>query len=302
MARIFISGANGFIGRALSMRLLKEGHEVWGGTRKETLLPAGIKPLITGDLASKAPALAGVDVVIHAAGLAHQKGYTPENLMRTNVTAAENLARATPEKARFIFLSSIVVHGRANPGTITEQTLPTPTDFYARSKLAAEQALTKQLRTRLCIVRPSAVIGPQCPGNILSLIKVLQKGLPLPLGGIHNARSFIDVEDLAGLLALLATNDAHGLVLAAHPAPISTPDLIRALAKGLNRPARLLPIPSSLLGLAARSVGKGQMWQSLSGNLVVRPEAALKLGWKPVSSLAESFEKTSAWVKNNARP
>lgn len=300
MARVFISGANGFIGQTLGARLVAEGHEVLGGIRKTHPLPAGITPLITGDLTSKAPVLDGVDVVIHAAGLAHQKGYAPEDLMRANVSASENLACATPEHARFIFLSSIVVHGRSNATTITERTPPTPADIYAQSKLVAEQALASQLGSRLCVVRPTAVIGPRCPGNIPLLIKALQKGLPLPLGAIDNARSFIDIEDLASLIALLVVETAPELVLAAHPTPISTPDLIRALAKGLNHPARLLPIPPSWLSLAARAVGKSQMWQSLSGNLAVRPEAALKLGWQPATSLAASFEKTGMWAKNNA--
>lgn len=159
--------------------------------------------------------------------------------------------------------------------------------------------MLRRLGARLCIVRPTAVIGPQCPGNIPSLIKVLQKGLPLPLRAIDNARSFIDVEDLADLITLLVTGHAPELVLAAHPTPISTPDLIRALAKGLHRPARLLPIPPSWLDLAARAVGKSRMWQSLSGNLIVQPEAALKLGWQPTTSIAASFEKTAVAAKNN---
>lgn len=294
MARIFVSGANGFIGRALIGKLQREGHEVIGGLRRPASLPAGVTPFITGDLADTAPALGGVDVVIHAAGQAHQKSQNLGAMMRNNVKATEKLALATPENARFIYLSSIGIHGRSSPALITELTPPAPTDDYARSKLMAEQALAKQLGHRLHVVRPTAVIGPGCPGNIPSLIKVLQKGLPLPLGAIRNARSFIDVDDLAQLIAMLVTGDAPRLVLAAHPTPISTPDLIRALAQGLNRPARLLPVPPTWLRLAARTAGKSRMWESLSGTLAVRPEAAMQLGWKPASSIAASFQKTAA--------
>lgn len=276
------------------MQLLQAGHDVIGGVRSPTPLVNGVVPLITGDLAAAVPALPKVDAVIHTAGLAHQNGRSFEAMMRGNVTASENLARATPPNARFIFLSSIVVHGRVNPAAITDSTPPTPADDYAHSKYAAEQALAKYLGPRLHIIRPTAVIGPNCPGNISLLLKVIRRGLPLPLGAIRNERSFIDVEDLARLVIMLIGKAAPPLVLAAHPAPISTPDLIRALAMGLNRPARLLPIPPALLATMTGIVGKRQMWQSLSGNLVVRPEAALRMGWQPACTLSESLEKTSS--------
>lgn len=293
MARVFVSGANGFIGRALTDQLLRNGHQVVGGLRRPSPLADNVIPLITGDLANAAPMLENVDAVIHTAGLAHQKGHDFKAMIRGNVTAAEKLARATPATARFIFLSSIVVYGRACPAPLTDSTPPAPVDDYARSKYMAEQALSQILGPRLHIIRPTAVIGPHCPGNIALLLKALRAGLPLPLGAIHNARSFIDVEDLAHLIARLLTGDVPQLVLAAHPSPISTPDLIRALARGLNRPAKLPSIPPTLLALAARAVGKAQIWQSLAGNLVVHPQAALRLGWMPACDLATSFEKTA---------
>lgn len=294
MARVFVSGSNGFIGRVVTSQLLRAGHDVIGGVRQPAPLAAGVTPLITGDLADSVPALPELDAVIHTAGLAHQHGRSPETMMRGNVVAAENLARATPANARFIFLSSIVVHGRASPVPLTDATLPAPHDEYARSKLMAEQMLTRHLGQRLNIIRPAAVIGPHCPGNIALLLKVLRRGLPLPLGAIQNERSFIDVEDLARLILMCLTAAAPRVMLAAHPTPISTPGLIRALANGLNRRARLWPLPPACLALAAHLTGKEQMWKSLSGDLVVRPEAALQMGWQPATSLTMSLEKTAA--------
>lgn len=293
MARIFVSGANGFIGRALTTRLLHAGHDVMGGVRVPVPLAEGIRPLITGDLTTSTLALGDVDVVIHTAGLAHQNGRSLEEMRRGNVTAAEKLAAATPTAARFIFLSSIVVHGRAHPTPIMDTTPPAPTDDYARSKLAAEQSLRALLGSRLHIVRPAAVIGPHCPGNIPLLLKALRRGVPLPLGAIRNARSFIDISDLTDLILKLVDGNAPGLLLAAHPQPISTPDLIRALARGLNHPARLWPVPPLWLALAARATGKSRMWQSLSGSLVVKPQAALQLGWSPARELSLSLQKTA---------
>ena len=294
MARVFVSGANGFIGRAITRQLLQAGHDVIGGLRTPTPLANGVVPLVTGDLAAAIPALSEVDAVIHTAGLAHQMGRSVDTMMRGNVTAAENLARATPANARFIFLSSIVVHGRANPAPITDSTPAAPADDYARSKHAAEQALARQLGPRLHIIRPTAVIGPHCPGNIPLLLKAIRRGLPLPLGAIRNQRSFIDVEDLAHLTIMLLEKSPPPVVLAAHPTPISTPALIRALAKGLNRPARLLPVPPAWMALMTGIAGKRQMWQSLAGDLVVHPEAALLLGWQPACPLAASLESTAS--------
>lgn len=293
MARVFVSGANGFIGRSLTRHLRQAGHEVIGGTRHACVLEDGITPCVTGDLADSAPDLTGVDAVIHTAGLAHSQGRTLAQMHRGNVTAAQTLARATPPKAAFIFLSSIIVHGRACDGEVTEATLPAPEDDYARSKLAAEQALAVLLGPRLHIVRPAAVIGPHCPGNLKLLLKALHKNLPLPLASLNNQRSFIDVDDLAALLTHLLTLPAPRLILAANPEPISTPNLIRALAQGLKRPARLWPFPPMLLGLAARLLGKELMWQSLSGSLVVTPRAALALGWRPTYSLQQSLLRTA---------
>lgn len=293
MARLFVSGANGFIGQALTRHLCRAGHEVIGGTRRACALQDGITPCVTGDLANAAPDLTGVEAVIHTAGLAHSQGRTWAEMLRGNVTAAETLARATPAEAEFFFLSSLIVHGRACDGEITEATLPAPEDDYARSKLEAEQALAAILGPRLHIIRPAAVIGPHCPGNLPRLLKALRKGLPLPLASLNNQRSFIDVDDLAALLTRLLTLNAPRLVLAANPTPISTPDLIRALAQGLNRPARLWPFPPALLGLAARLLGKELMWQSLSGSLVVTPRAALDLGWRPAYSLQQSLLRTA---------
>ena len=293
MARIFVSGANGFIGQRLTRHLLRAGHEVIGGVRQACTLADGVTMLVTGDLADAAPQLTGIDAVIHTAGLAHSHGRTLKDMRRGNVLAAQNLARATPPNARFLFLSSIIVHGRACENTLTETSSPAPADDYARSKFEAEQALAAILENRLCVVRPTAVIGPHCPGNIPLLIKALRAGVPLPLASLHNQRSFIDVEDLAALLTVLLAPTAPKLVLAAHPTPVSTPALIRALAKGLNCRAHLWPFPLAGLKLAANLTGKSTMWQSLSGNLVVAPQAALDMGWRPAQTLLESFTQTA---------
>jgi UDP-glucose 4-epimerase len=215
-----------------------------------------------------------------------------------NVTAALNLAQAAKQAGatKFILISTAHVHGRVHDGVVSDDTAPNPMDDYAASKLEAEAQVAAIFGPGLCIIRPVAVIGPHCPGNLPLLIKLLRAGIPLPFGSIVNQRSFIDAADLASLvLAALNAPAPPGMILAAHPEPVSTPALIRALAAGLGRPARLLPCPAGFLATAAKAAGRAAMWQSLAGSFVAAPKAALSLGWSPHQSISESLMETSRY-------
>lgn len=274
------------------------GATVYGGVRRRQDLPAGIKPVITGDLAETRFGLPDVDVVIHAAGLGHRRGVGRAEWQRQNVDAALNLARAAKlaGAGRFILISTAYVHGRIHAGPVTDGTAPAPMDEYAQSKLDAEAAVRDAFGPGVSIIRPTAVIGQGCPGNIQLLIRLLRRSIPLPFASIHNQRGFIPAADLAALvLAVAQAETPPPLVLAAHPETISTPDLIRALAEGLGMPARLLPCPAPLLGMGAALTGRTAMWQSLSGNFATVPRAALALGWKPAESLVESLAATARY-------
>lgn len=295
--RVFVSGASGYVGGGVARHLAALGHEVLGGVRRPSKLPENITPLVTGDLADHAPDLSGVDAVVHAAGLAHTRNAPPDAWDRANVQAAEAVAKAALAAGvrRFVLISSISVLGRAVSGVADETTPPNPADAYASSKLTAEIRLRALLGELLCVLRPAAVIGPGCPGNIPFLLNLLRRGVPLPFASIRNARGFIALEDLARLAELALAPQAPPLVLAAHPEPISTPELIRALAKGMGVAPRLFPFPPALLGLAAKITGRGAMWQSLAGSFAVTPRAALAMGWKPAESLAETLHATSRY-------
>jgi UDP-glucose 4-epimerase len=179
---------------------------------------------------------------------------------------------------------------------VTDETAPNPMDDYAASKMQAERDVAAIFGPGLSIIRPVAVIGPNCPGNLPLLMKLLHRGIPLPFGSIANQRSFIYVADLAGLvLAVINASEPPETVLAAHPQPIATPALIRALAAGMGKPARLLPCPPVILAAAAGAVGRSAMWQSLAGSFVAVPQNALMLGWAPRQSLSESLVETSRY-------
>jgi len=277
---------------------------VYGGVRHKCALGTGIKPIITGDLAETRFGLPDVDMVIHAAGLGHKRGVARRDWQRQNVETAVNLARAARLVGanRFVLISTAYVHGRVYEGLVTDTSAPAPTDEYAQSKLDAEAAVQEAFGPGVSIIRPVAVIGPGCPGNILILLKLLKRSFPLPFAGLDNKRSFIAVDDLASLtLAVALAETAPPVLLAAHPDAISTASLIRALAEGLAVTPRLFPVPHPLLGLAASLLGRNGMWQSLSGNFDTEPRAALALGWKPAQTLAESLRATARYYDTTTK-
>jgi UDP-glucose 4-epimerase len=294
---ILVTGSAGYIGGAITRTLAAAGLAVTGGIRRQTALPNGVTPLITGDLATAKLNLAGVTAVIHAAGLGHRRG-VPESVWRSaNVDAAINLARQARAAGatKFILISTAHIHGRIHDGTVTDTTPPNPMDHYATSKLQAEENVAAAFGPGLAIIRPTAVIGPNCPGNLQRLMRLLHRRLPLPFASIQNQRSFIDAEDLARLaLLVLQTETPPRLILAAHPEQIATPALIRALATGMGITPRLLPGPPALLAAGAALLGRAAMWQSLAGNFVANPQAALSLGWAPAKTLSQSLMETGA--------
>jgi UDP-glucose 4-epimerase len=295
--KVFVTGAAGYIGGAMAGVLALAGMAVTGGVRRAAALPAGVAMRVTGDLADAAPDLAGFDHVVHAAGLGHRRGVAEGVWRRANIDAAVNLARAARAAGvtRFVLISTAHVYGRVHTGIVTDATAPDPMDDYAASKLEAEARVAEVFGAGLAVVRPVAVIGPHCPGNLQLVMTLLARRVPLPFGAIANRRSFIAAGDLARLvLAVLTAEAAPDVLLAAHPETISTPDLVRALARGMAVKPNLVAFPPGLLGLTAGAAGRGAMWQSLAGSFVADPQNARALGWAPRETLAESLARTGA--------
>jgi len=295
---VFCSGATGYIGGAILSLLASQGIPAFGGLRAPAALPPGVTPHITGDLAEPDLALPPVGAVIHAAGLGHRRGVSATIWRRANVDAAVNLAHAARAAGatRFILISTAYIHGRVHDRMVTDTTPPNPMDAYAASKLQAEHDVAGAFGPGLTVIRPVAVIGPACPGNIPLLLNLLGRRVPLPFGGIDNRRSFIHRDDLAAIvLAVLRAEKPPESVLAAHPETISTPALIRALADGLETRARLFDCRAELLATGATLLGRGGMWQSLSGDFAANPAAARALGWQPALSLHDSFAETARY-------
>ena len=293
MSRVLVTGANGFVGRAVCAEFVKRGIAVQAGVRdRAAAVVAGAEPYLIGDLAQKVKHdLRGIDAVVHLAGIAHElRGQNAEAVYRAvNCDATERLAReaASAGVRRFIFVSSIKVNGESTPidRPFRESDTPAPQDRYARSKWAAEQALARvsaETDLEVVVVRPPLVYGPGVRANFRRLIRLVDLGLPLPFASIENKRSIVYVGNLADALALCASApEAKGKTfLVSDGEDVSTPDLVRRIAAALGRGLRLFAFPPRLLPA------------KLVESLVVDCGAIrAAIGWRPPHGLDEGLSE-----------
>jgi nucleoside-diphosphate-sugar epimerase len=253
-------------------------------------------------------ALEGVTSIIHLAGLAHvDPRRVPDPLAtyrRVNTAATLQLAAAAARAGvrRFVFVSSVKVHGESSGARpLTPGDAPAPTDAYGISKLEAEQGLRAQTGPMsIAIVRPPLVYGPGVRANFLKLMDLVQRRVPLPLASVDNRRSLVAVENLSDLLIHLAvTSELPGTFLVSDGDDLSTPELIRRIAKALRVRERLLPVPPWMLAVGAKMLGKGEAAQRLLGSLQVDiSQTRGQLGWHPPLSVDQAMSETAAWYRS----
>lgn len=297
---ILVTGSTGFIGQGLLTKL---------GTTPDTRVRAAVRtlsaplatdaePVCIPDLSADADwsqALRDVDAVIHLAARVHVMRDTAQDPLaafrRVNVEGTLALARRAAQLGvrRFIFLSSIKVNGeRTDPGrAFTPADRPAPQDPYGVSKLEAELGLARiaaESALEVVIVRPPLVYGPGVKGNFRSMMQWLARGLPLPLGSVHNQRSLVARDNLVDLLVTCIHHPAaaNQTFLAGDGEDLSTTELLRRLGNALGRPARLIPVPARLLRLGASLVGRPGIALRLCDSLQVDiSPARSRLGWNP---------------------
>lgn len=310
---ILVTGATGFIGRHLIPPLLVGGHSVRATTRSpagRSVHNGGDVEWVVADNIEDQPdwgsTLDGIEVVIHAAGLARAPfgvNKEPEALLeRVNTVASANLAASAVRAGvrRLVFLSSIKVHGETTPESPFRHTdTPNPRDAYARSKLAAEQyiqAATWGSGTEVVILRPPLVYGPGVEANFLQLIRWAAKGWPLPLASIRNRRSLVYVDNLVDALVCCVEHpSAPGhTFLVSDGEDLSTPGLIRALAQAMSKRARLYPFPPTMLRTLATLLGRGDQAGRLLDSLRVDSTHITQvLGWRPRHTVEEGLSNTA---------
>lgn len=323
--RVLVTGASGFVGQGLCRWLLEQGYQVRAAIRTDDDGRTSEQPgrglcaerVIVKNLSDPsrwAAAMSEMDSIVHLAARVHvmrEAAASPlEEFRRINLKATERMARQAAQAGvrRFVYLSTIKVNGERTFGEPFRETdSPEPEDAYAISKWEAEQALAQVSREtglEVVIVRPPLVYGPGVKGNFLSLLRLVHAGVPLPLASVNNRRSFVALDNLVDLIArcLEHPRAAGEVFLAADQKDLSTPELIRRIAKSMGKAARLFRFPPALLQMASRSVGKMAVYERLCGSLAVDASKANNvLGWVPISSVDEAMDKMARWFVESQR-
>jgi UDP-N-acetyl-alpha-D-quinovosamine dehydrogenase len=311
---ILITGATGFVGRTLCAELIGNKLRVKGtilAGEHPTALPENVEPVLIDPIdhhTNWQNALLNVETIVHLAARVHVVRETAADPLvefrTTNTYGTLHLARqaAIAGVKRFVFMSTIGVNGdNSEQKPFTEADDPHPHNSYSVSKYEAEQALLEiysKSGMQVVIVRAPLVYGPGNPGNFLSLLHIISKAIPLPLLSIQNSRSLIYVGNLVDALSTCALHSAAAgqTFLVSDCDDVSTPELIRRTASALHVPARLFPVPLSLMRLAGTLTGKSTAVNRLTGSLTVDSSRIQReLGWTPPFTMEEGLRETAKW-------
>jgi UDP-glucose 4-epimerase len=316
--RVLVTGADGFVGKVVCRRLIESGYtpraglwsaELWPALQAAT--PGLVESAILGDLGANpnlGAALKDVSAVVHLAArvhVMHDNAADPlHEFRRVNVAGTAALARAAVALGvrRLVFVSTAKVNGESTSGRpFAEEDPPAPQDPYAVSKWEAEEALRSiaaKTGLEVTIIRPPLVYGPGVRANFLRLMRLVERGLPLPLPDTNNRRSLIGVENLADCLVRCATHPgaANQTFMVSDGEDVSTRELVVRLAQPLGRSARFLPVPELALRLAARLVRKEPALNRLLGSLELDSSKVRRtLEWEPPVTLDSGLAATARW-------
>ena len=314
---VLLTGSTGFVGSRVAQFL---DHHVEGVALTCAIRPGAStrygNPTVVEGLTGEidwGQVLKGQHVVIHAAARAHvmrEEAVDPlVEYRKVNVEGTLNLARHASDAGvrRFIYLSSIKVNGESTPPNqpFSENDEPAPEDAYGVSKAEAELGLKElcyETGMELVIIRPPLVYGPGVKGNFASMIKLVGKGLPLPLGSVHNKRSLVALDNLVDLIITCIDHPAaaNQIFLVSDGYDLSTTELLRGVGAAMGKSTRLVPVPPSLLLLGVSVLGRKGIAQRLVGSLQVDISKARNLlGWQPPVTVEEGLRRCFISEINN---
>ena len=290
MTRILVTGASGFVGRALVTELAGLGYSVRAAMRRPAdVFPRNVEVVAVSDLTRPVEwraLLKGIETVLHLAGIAHAGPEIAEEAYdRVNRLATAELAKAAQAIGvhHLVFISSIRAQsGPSSADVLRETDAPHPTDAYGRSKLAAEDAV-RAAGVPFTILRPVLIYGPAVRGNLDRLIRLAQQPWQLPLGLCRNRRSLLARQNLVSAIHFVFQQpSAKGeTYIVADPMPLTLAEIVTALRAGQGRRPGLLPVPPALIALAASVAGRSDDWQRIGGAMVADPTKLLRAGWQP---------------------
>ncbi|KVA06167.1 NAD-dependent epimerase/dehydratase family protein [Burkholderia ubonensis] len=314
---ILVTGANGFVGRAVSRALLRRGEQAVGVVRRAQGMSDLGREWIHDrpdfvDIDRAWPRGLQCNAVIHLAArvhVMHDDAAAPLDAYReTNVQGTLRVARAARAAgaSRFVYVSSIKAVAESSSGRppLSEHDAPVPQDPYGISKLEAERALAdygRESGMEIVVVRPPLVYGPGVRANFLSLMRALSKGMPLPLGAVSARRSMIFVDNLADVLVQCALDPRAGgqTFHVADARDLTVAELVVKLAACLNAPARVVPVPVSWLRMAGRLTGRTPQVERLVGALQLDSRHVRDvLGWYPPCDIEDGLCQTAAWYRS----
>ncbi len=312
MTKILITGANGFIGRAVFNRLIVDKVDVYGGVRHSTTVDNFVKTPNLGASTEWEAVLKEFEIVVHTAGRAHvlkEKSDNPLEVFRAvNTAGTIKLAKdcASAGVKRFIFISSIGVYGEGSVKPLTEAEIPQPVEDYAISKLEAEQGVLEVGRKsgmEIVIIRPPLVYGADAPGNFNILFKSILKKLPLPFGSFtFNKRTFVGIDNLVDLLVrcIYHPDASNQIFLVADDETVSTAKFIEEIGIACGIRVLNIKVPYSIVKYFFTIIGKVNIINKLALSLEISNRKALDvLDWSPPYTLREGLQKMFISVRDD---